>query len=110
MSVNKNKKIDILKRDNYICQYCGKNLIFEELEKIHLDHFISKNLGGLSEKENLKTSCEKCNCSKNYKDIEEWRLELINKINERIEFLNYYGIDIEKITNYKFYFENYGKL
>ena len=105
MSVNKMLKLETLQRDKYICQYCGENLILENIEDIHLDHFVSKINGGKNEIENMKTSCKRCNCSKNYKDIEIWRSELIKKFNKNISYLNSYGFNFKIVKDYKFYFE-----
>jgi 5-methylcytosine-specific restriction endonuclease McrA len=53
-------------RDNYICQYCGKDGL-ASLENWHdstVDHFIPQKLGGTDQLNNLKTSCGYCNAIK----------------------------------------------
>ena len=47
----------ILRRDGYICQYCGQ-------EADTVDHVIPRRLGGLDNDENLLSACYKCNLSK----------------------------------------------
>jgi 5-methylcytosine-specific restriction endonuclease McrA len=47
----------ILRRDGYICQYCGQ-------EADTVDHVIPRRLNGLDTDDNLVSSCRKCNLSK----------------------------------------------
>ena len=47
----------ILRRDGYICQYCGQ-------EADTVDHVIPRRLGGLDSDDNLVAACSKCNYSK----------------------------------------------
>lgn len=47
----------ILRRDGYICQYCGQ-------EADTVDHVIPRRAGGLDHDDNLVASCRKCNLSK----------------------------------------------
>ena len=56
-------RFEILKRDNFTCQYCGRN-IKEDKVKLHVDHIIPNKLGGLYSENNLVTSCEECNLGK----------------------------------------------
>ena len=59
---------NILKRDNNICQYCGKNK-----SEITIDHVLPKDKGGNDTWNNLVVACKRCNMIKgNYllKDID----------------------------------------
>jgi 5-methylcytosine-specific restriction endonuclease McrA len=47
----------ILRRDGYICQYCGQ-------EADTVDHIIPRRLGGNDVDSNLFSSCRRCNLSK----------------------------------------------
>jgi hypothetical protein len=47
----------ILRRDQYICQYCGQ-------EANTVDHVVPRKLGGLDNDDNLVASCTRCNLSK----------------------------------------------
>jgi len=47
----------ILRRDGYICQYCGQ-------EADTVDHVIPRRLNGLDSDDNLVAACQKCNYSK----------------------------------------------
>ena len=74
LSVNKwlYKKKKILKRDNYICQYCGSTLHLE------CDHLIPIIRGGTNEYSNLITACQKCNRQKHDKlplDFILWKIK-----------------------------------
>ena len=47
----------ILRRDQFICQYCG-------LEADTVDHVVPRRLGGLDNDENLVAACRRCNLAK----------------------------------------------
>ncbi len=59
-------RFEIFKRDNFSCQYCGRN-VKEDKIKLHIDHIYPKKKGGLFVSDNLTTSCEECNEGK--KDV-----------------------------------------
>jgi len=54
-------RFEILKRDNFVCQYCGRNAPKVELQ---VDHIIPKGKEGKNTKENLITACAECNLGK----------------------------------------------
>lgn len=56
-------RFEVFKRDNFTCQYCGRN-IKEDNIKLHCDHKIPKIEGGKDELNNLITSCKECNLGK----------------------------------------------
>jgi hypothetical protein len=58
----------VFKRDNYICQYCGK-----AGGKLEADHIIPFSDGGSDELDNLTTSCRRCNRQKKNKSLEEFK-------------------------------------
>ena len=47
----------ILRRDGYICQYCGQ-------EANTVDHVVPRRLGGNDVDDNLLSACRRCNLSK----------------------------------------------
>ena len=53
----------IFNRDNFTCQYCGRNIKKDNI-KLHCDHIIPKIKGGKDIPGNLITSCEDCNLGK----------------------------------------------
>ena len=54
-------RFEILARDNFTCQYCGRTPAKIELQ---IDHIYPKVKGGNDSKENLITSCSECNLGK----------------------------------------------
>jgi len=60
-------RYDILKRDNYKCQICGRTQA--DGVKLHVDHIIPIAKGGKTVPENLQTLCQDCNLGKGTKDF-----------------------------------------
>lgn len=56
-------RFEILKRDNFTCQYCGRNPK-EDSCKLMIDHIHPEIKGGKYLPNNLITSCEECNLGK----------------------------------------------
>lgn len=54
-------RINVLTRDKFTCQYCGRKLSMREL---NYDHVVPKRCGGKTEWENIVTSCYPCNSRK----------------------------------------------
>lgn len=69
-------RFEIFKRDNFTCQYCGRNVKKDKI-KIHCDHIIPRSKGGKNNKKNLITSCEECNLGKSDVLLED---KILNKI------------------------------
>ncbi|MDV2995377.1 MAG: hypothetical protein N4J56_005031 [Chroococcidiopsis sp. SAG 2025] len=46
---------EVLRRDNYACQYCGNN------KRLTIDHVIPLSKGGLHTWNNVVAACEQCN-------------------------------------------------
>ncbi len=72
-SIKLNKE-NIFKRDNYTCQYCGKNN-----QPMTIDHIIPKIKGGKDSWINLVTACQSCNNKKGRRDLKETNLSLLIK-------------------------------
>lgn len=81
-----NKK-NILKRDNFTCQYCGKQNVV-----LTIDHIIPKDMGGKDEWENLVCACTDCNGKKSNRTPESANMTLKK---------------VPRAPNYLFYFQNY---
>ena len=62
---------NILKRDNYRCQYCGS-----KDNGMTVDHVVPRNRGGNDTWENLVAACVKCNTKKGSRTPEEARFKL----------------------------------
>ena len=65
---------EIYRRDNYTCQYCGRNDV-----SMTIDHYLPVELGGTDEKDNLKTACRKCNKRKGNLHPRDWEKVLKEK-------------------------------
>ena len=93
MSISKKIRFEVFKRDNFKCQYCGKEAPDVILE---VDHIDPKSGGGSDDILNLITSCFDCNRGKsNIKlddnsEIKKQKTELknLNKKREQLEFLS----------------------
>ena len=73
-TISFNKK-NILKRDSYTCQYCGRN----GGERMTIDHIIPKSLGGRTIWENVVSACRACNLKKGNKSLSETGMRLPHK-------------------------------
>ncbi len=74
-------------RDNFICQYCGRDLL-EDSDAWHngaVDHLLAVKYGGDDTLTNLVTSCHLCNAlkgSKRCETLEEARVYVRKKREE----------------------------
>lgn len=67
-------KTNILKRDGFTCQYCGK-----KHKELTVDHIIPKSRGGADSWKNLITACKPCNNVKDDRTPEEAGMKLLSK-------------------------------
>ena len=67
---------NILKRDNFTCQYCVRKLHSSELT---IDHIVPKSRGGKSNWTNCVIACNKCNSKKGSNLISEIGFKLMRK-------------------------------
>ncbi len=65
--MTKKLRQDILNRDNYTCQECGNSTLKEPNLLLEIDHVKPVSKGGLTEMDNLRTLCWKCNRAKGNK-------------------------------------------
>lgn len=65
--ISQNISWEVFRRDEYTCRYCGKNDV-----PLTVDHVILWEDGGPSIKENLVTSCKKCNRTRGNMKYREW--------------------------------------
>ncbi|MGD9091337.1 MAG: HNH endonuclease [Anaerolineales bacterium] len=66
-------KREVLRRDNYTCQYCGHRAPY-----LTIDHIIPRRLGGQHSWENLATACPACNHRKGGRTVEQARMRLLH--------------------------------
>ena len=65
---------NIYKRDNNICQYCGKKF---QPEDLNLDHILPSSRGGKDSWENVVCSCVPCNLRKANRTLKQAGMNLI---------------------------------
>jgi len=61
MAVSKRLRMEILRRDNHTCRYCGASA---PDVKLTIDHVVPVTLGGQDVPENLVAACVDCNAGK----------------------------------------------
>ncbi|PFE28523.1 hypothetical protein CN279_04730 [Bacillus anthracis] len=66
---SKNIRLEVFKRDNYICQYCAFSGSDNEL---NIGHIIPKSMGGTSTPDNLVTMCRMCSLNKSRKELKDY--------------------------------------
>ncbi|MCC9135149.1 HNH endonuclease [Pontibacter silvestris] len=64
---------NIMRRDSYVCQYCGS------MKNLTLDHLLPRSRGGATNWLNLVTACSRCNTRKGDRTPEEAGLKLQQK-------------------------------
>lgn len=62
---------EILRRDNFICQYCGKHTL-----ELTIDHIIPRHLGGSHAWENVVAACPSCNHHKGGRTLADAHMHL----------------------------------
>jgi 5-methylcytosine-specific restriction endonuclease McrA len=65
-------KREILRRDNYTCQYCGQKATY-----LTVDHIVPRRLGGQHSWENLVAACPYCNHRKGGRMLEQAQMRLL---------------------------------
>lgn len=65
-------KREIFRRDNYTCQYCGR-----QTKDLTLDHVLPKHLGGDHIWTNIVAACPNCNHRKGGRKLAEVQMKLI---------------------------------
>jgi 5-methylcytosine-specific restriction endonuclease McrA len=66
-------KREVLRRDNYTCQYCGQHT-----STLTVDHIIPRHLGGEHSWRNLVTACPACNHRKGGRTLEQAGMRLLH--------------------------------
>lgn len=105
----------IFKKYDGRCAYCGVKI---KRDTFHVDHIIPlkrhsyppQNVSILNKIENYNPSCALCNTSKNSFTVDEWRAELLKKmeiLNRETKYilLKRFGLVKEVIRPIIFYFE-----
>jgi len=120
--VNKKIRFQVLERDNFTCQYCGRKAPDVILE---VDHMIPKNYNGSDDPENLITACKDCNqgkfdsvkmvkaecltifknCSKVEIKFAKETNQYLNRFNQNISFLK--ESKLRTLSAFRDYLENH---
>ena len=66
-------KREVLRRDEYTCQYCGKKGAC-----LTIDHVIPRHLGGKHSWENLVAACPTCNHHKGGRTADQAHMRLLH--------------------------------
>jgi 5-methylcytosine-specific restriction endonuclease McrA len=69
-------RINLMARDNFQCQYCGRR---PQRAELNLDHVVPRSLGGRSTWENVVTSCVDCNRRKGGRTPKQAHVKLMRK-------------------------------
>lgn len=77
-------KREILRRDDYTCQYCGQHLSY-----LTIDHVIPRHLGGRHIWHNVVAACPACNHRKGGRLPEEANMHLMHRPAEPPTSANY---------------------
>ena len=67
-------KREVLRRDNYTCQYCGNSA-----PQLTIDHIVPRRLGGDHSWSNLVAACPTCNHRKGGRTLEQAHMHLLRK-------------------------------
>jgi len=70
-------KREILQRDNYTCQYCGR-----QGPGLTIDHIVPRHRGGAQSWTNLVTACQSCNRKKGGQSAQEAQMQLCRQPSE----------------------------
>lgn len=81
-TISFNKK-NILKRDGYTCQYCGRN----SGERMTIDHVVPRAVGGKTIWENVVSACRTCNTRKGSRTPQQAGMRLLRKPSKPISAL-----------------------
>lgn len=65
-------KREVLRRDDFTCQYCGRQASY-----LTIDHVIPRRLGGKHIWENLVAACPNCNHHKGGRTLEQAQMRLL---------------------------------
>lgn len=91
---------NIIKRDNYACQYCGTMI-----GPFTVDHILPKKKGGLDEWENLVCACVRCNGKKGNRTPEEAAMPLVRQPQKPTHLFfiqHFFGVKDERWKPYLF--------
>ena len=89
---------NLLKRDNYRCQYCNK-----PKKPLTIDHVLPRNRGGKDTWENLVAACIKCNTKKGDSHLKNINMKLLKKPRKPSKIFHLQSYVNKKQNNWKQY-------
>jgi 5-methylcytosine-specific restriction endonuclease McrA len=96
-------KREILRRDNYICQYCGRRT-----SPLTVDHIIPRHRGGSHSWHNLITACVACNRKKGGRSLNETSMRLQKRPEEPPQSASYlFGHYLAENSDWRVYLEGW---
>lgn len=69
-------RLNVLTRDNWTCQFCGRRFATKQL---NYDHVVPRSQGGKTVWENIVSACYPCNAKKDNKTPEQAGMRLLKK-------------------------------
>ena len=70
-------KREILRRDEFTCQYCGNHTLY-----LTIDHIVPRRLGGTHTWDNLVAACSLCNHRKGGRTLDQSQMRLLRHPSE----------------------------
>lgn len=91
--LSRKTRFEVLKRDKFTCQYCGRQAPEVVL---HVDHITPVSKGGTNDITNLVTSCRECNLGKSNRELsddavvtkQKAQLDLLQERREQLEMMH----------------------
>ncbi len=94
---------DVFRRDDYRCQYCGR-----EVAQPTIDHVVPRHQGGGDAWENLVTACSPCNVRKGKRTPEEAHMTLLSQPREpRFTAMYCFGRYLSRYENWRTFLEGW---
>jgi uncharacterized protein (TIGR02646 family) len=96
MAHSKTKKLNLFKKYNGRCAYCGCEM---DWDNFHIDHVIPKSKGGNGTYDNLVATCPTCNLYKGTLSVEEFKNKILNLVisnSQVMLFTKYIKCEIKK--------------
>lgn len=98
-SIPKRMRFEVLKRDKFTCQYCGRQAPDVVL---NIDHIKPVSKGGKNELTNLITSCFDCNSGKSDRELsddsavkkQKAQLDLLQERREQLEMMRQWQLEL----------------
>lgn len=96
-------KREILRRDHYTCQYCGR-----KSPNLTLDHVTPRHLGGAYRWDNLVAACPSCNRRKGGRTASEAKMQLLQPPTEPSATASYlFGRHLESNQDWQRFIEGW---